>query len=82
MTRPSWILPDGMEECLPDEAWAIEDGRRRCLDLFRQSDFGLIMPPMVEYLDSLTSGVGQDCLIKSWLLRTAYQVASWASVRI
>ena len=60
MTRPSWILPDGMEECLPDEAWAIEDGRRRCLDLFRQSDFGLIMPPMVEYLDSLTSGVGQD----------------------
>lgn len=60
MTRPSWILPDGMEECLPDEAWAIEDGRRRCLDLFRQCDFGLIMPPMVEYLDSLTSGVGQD----------------------
>ena len=60
MTRPSWILPDGMEECLPDEAWAIEDGRRQCLDLFRKSDFGLIMPPMVEYLDSLTSGVGQD----------------------
>lgn len=60
MTRPSWILPDGMEECLPDEAWAIEDGRRQCLDLFRKADFGLIMPPMVEYLDGLTSGVGQD----------------------
>ena len=60
MTRPSWILPDGMEECLPGEAWAIEDARRQCLDLFRKSDFGLIMPPMVEYLDSLTSGVGQD----------------------
>ena len=49
-----------MEECLPDEAWAIEDGRRQCLDLFRSSHFGLIMPPMVEYLDALTSGVGQD----------------------
>jgi len=49
-----------MEECLPDEAWAIEDGRRQCLDLFRKADFGLIMPPMVEYLDGLTSGVGQD----------------------
>ena len=60
MTRPSWILPDGMEECLPTEAWAIEDGRRQCLDLFRKSGFGLIMPPMVEYLDGLTSGVGQD----------------------
>jgi len=60
VTRPSWILPDGMEECLPDEAWAIEDGRRQCLDLFRKADFGLIMPPMVEYLDGLTSGVGQD----------------------
>jgi ATP phosphoribosyltransferase regulatory subunit len=60
VTRPSWILPDGLEECLPDEAWAIEDGRRACLDLFRQASFGLIMPPMLEYLDSLTSGVGQD----------------------
>jgi ATP phosphoribosyltransferase regulatory subunit len=30
------------------------------LDLFREAHFGLIMPPMVEYLDSLTSGVGQD----------------------
>jgi ATP phosphoribosyltransferase regulatory subunit len=60
VTRPSWILPDGLEECLPDEAWAIEDGRRACLDLFRHARFGLIMPPMLEYLDSLTSGVGQD----------------------
>ena len=62
MTRPNWILPDGIEECLPEEAWAIEDGRRLCLDLFRDSRFGLIIPPMVEYLDSLTSGVGQDLM--------------------
>ena len=70
-----------MEECLPDEA----GDRRRFVvvaDLFRQSDFGLIMPPMVEYLDSPTSGVGQDLLIKLWLLRTVYQVASWASGQI
>jgi len=60
VTRPSWILPDGLEECLPEEAWAIEAGRRACLDLFRDHEFGLIMPPMLEYLDSLTSGVGQD----------------------
>jgi ATP phosphoribosyltransferase regulatory subunit len=53
-------LPDGLEECLPEEAWAIEAGRRACLDLFRDHAFGLIMPPMLEYLDSLTSGVGQD----------------------
>tara|TARA_Y200000002_G_scaffold271748_1_gene226281 strand:- start:1596 stop:2534 length:939 start_codon:yes stop_codon:yes gene_type:complete len=62
VTRPNWILPDGIEECLPEEAWAIEDGRRLCLDLFRDSRFGLIIPPMVEYLDSLTSGVGQDLM--------------------
>ena len=49
MTRPSWILPDGMEECLPDEAWAIETVVVS-VDLFRSSHFGLIMPPMVEYL--------------------------------
>ena len=70
MTRPSWILPDGMEECLPDEAWAIEDGRRRCLDLFRSSHFGLIMPPMVEYLDALTSGVGQDLADQIMVIKT------------
>lgn len=60
MTRPSWILPDGMEECLPAEAWAIEDARRHALDLYRRQGFGLIMPPMVEYLESLTIGVGHD----------------------
>lgn len=60
MHKPSWILPDGLEECLPDEAWAIEDGRRACLDVFRARGFGLIMPPMLEYLESLTSGVGSD----------------------
>jgi len=53
-------LPDGLEECLPDEAWAIEDGRRLCLDLYRRKNFGLIMPPMLEYFDSLTSGAGHD----------------------
>ena len=60
MSRPSWILPDGLEEYLPDEAWAVEQGRRECLDLFRARQYGLIMPPMLEYLDSITSGVGAD----------------------
>lgn len=54
------MLPDGLEECLPAEAWAIEDGRRQCLDLFRSHGYGLIMPPILEYLDCLTSGVGAD----------------------
>ena len=55
-----WLLPAGIDELLPDAAWATEDLRRRVLDLFRSWGYGLVVPPMVEYVESLLIHPGDD----------------------
>lgn len=55
-----WMLPDGIEEVLPEEAEHIEALRRRVLDLFQRWGYDLIIPSMVEFTDSLLIGLGQD----------------------
>lgn len=54
------MLPDGMEESLPAAAWRAEALRRRLLDHYRAARYELILPPFVEHLDSLLTGVGAD----------------------
>jgi ATP phosphoribosyltransferase regulatory subunit len=60
MSRNRWILPDGVEEILPDQAWHIENLRRQLLDTYREAGYQLIIPPLVEFTDSLLTGVGAD----------------------
>lgn len=55
-----WMLPDGIEEILPEEAHHIEALRRRVLDLFQRWGYDLIIPSMAEFTDSLLIGLGQD----------------------
>lgn len=55
-----WMLPDGMEEALPAQAWRVEALRRRLLDHYRAARYELILPPFVEHLDSLLTGAGAD----------------------
>lgn len=55
-----WLLPEGIEEVLPLEAQQLETLRRRLLDLFRTWGYELVMPPLVEYLESLLTGTGND----------------------
>lgn len=55
-----WMLPDGIEEILPPEAEHIEHLRRRLLDLFGRWGYELVMPPMMEFTDSLVVGLGKD----------------------
>ncbi|HSG89012.1 MAG TPA: ATP phosphoribosyltransferase regulatory subunit [Pseudomonadales bacterium] len=55
-----WLLPDGVEEILPPRAQRIEALRRRLLDEFDLWGYELVMPPLLEYLDSLLVGVGSD----------------------
>lgn len=55
-----WLLPDGVEEILPPRARRIEALRRRLLDEFDLWGYELVMPPLLEYLDSLLVGVGSD----------------------
>lgn len=55
-----WLLPEGVEELLPDSAWRLEMLRRRVLDLFRGWGYDLVAPPLFEYLEPLLTGVGED----------------------
>ena len=55
-----WQLPDGIEEVLPAQAATVEQLRRRLLDLFCSWGYELVIPPLVEFTDSLLSGLGQD----------------------
>ncbi len=55
-----WLLPDGIEEVLPEKARRLERLRRSILDLFDAWGYELVMPPLAEFLDSLLTGVGED----------------------
>ena len=57
--RERWLLPNGIEEILPDEARRLESLRRRLLDRFATWGYELVMPPLIEYLESLLTGRGR-----------------------
>ncbi len=54
----TWLLPDGITESLPEDALKHEALRRQLLDLYATWGYRLVMPPMVEYLESLRAGMG------------------------
>jgi len=58
--RDKWLLPEGIEEVLPPDARQLENARREILDLYARWGYQLIMPPFIEYLDSLLTGSGND----------------------
>lgn len=58
--RDRWLLPEGIEETLPGDARRLEALRREVLDLFERWGYELVMPPMIEYLDALLTGVGRE----------------------
>lgn len=57
---PNWLLPENIADVLPSEARKIEELRRALLDNFRHYGYEMVMPPMLEYLESLLTGAGQD----------------------
>jgi len=63
-----WVLPDHIQDALPAEADKIERLRRRLLDAFRSHGYQLVVPPLLEYLDSLTTGAGQDLKLRTFKL--------------
>ncbi len=58
--KDRWLLPEGIEEMLPEQAQLLEVLRRRLLDFYNSWGYDLVMPPMIEYLDSLLVGTGND----------------------
>ncbi len=63
-----WGLPDFIQDVLPDEAARLEELRRRLLDAFRARGYRLVIPPLIEYLDALTTGAGQDLRLRTYQL--------------
>ncbi|HAF53748.1 MAG TPA: ATP phosphoribosyltransferase regulatory subunit [Thauera sp.] len=63
-----WVLPDHIQDALPSDAHQIEALRRRLLDAFRVRGYQLVIPPLLEYLDSLTTGAGQDLKLRTYKL--------------
>jgi ATP phosphoribosyltransferase regulatory subunit len=60
MADQKWRMPAGMDEWLPPEAWQLEQIRRRVLDVFHGWGYEYIEPPVVEYLDTLLVGAGDE----------------------
>jgi ATP phosphoribosyltransferase regulatory subunit len=56
----NWLLPEYIEDVLPAEAARIENLRRKLLDLFKVHGYQYVIPPMLEYMESLITGVGHD----------------------
>ena len=63
-----WVLPDHIQDALPSDAHRLESLRRRLLDAFRLRGYQLVMPPLLEYLDSLTTGAGKDLELRTFTL--------------
>lgn len=64
----NWLLPEHIADALPAEAARIEKLRRDFLDHFRLRGFEYVMPPMLEYLESLLTGAGQDLNLRTFKL--------------
>jgi ATP phosphoribosyltransferase regulatory subunit len=64
----AWLLPEHIADVLPAQARRIEELRRTLLDLARGYGFELVMPPLLEYLESLLSGTGRELDLQTFKL--------------
>ena len=65
---PNWLLPEYIADVLPSEARKIEELRRQMLDNFRLYGYELVMPPLLEYVESLMTGAGADTDLRTFKL--------------
>ncbi|MBI5439211.1 MAG: ATP phosphoribosyltransferase regulatory subunit [Nitrosomonadales bacterium] len=65
---PNWLLPEYIQDMLPDEAWRVEQMRARFLDLLRKSGYQLVAPPLLEYAESLLIGGSRDMDLRTFKL--------------
>lgn len=64
----TWLLPEYIEDVLPAQARRMEQVRRRVLDEFATYGYELVMPPLLEYVDSLLTGTGHDLDLQTFKL--------------
>ena len=64
----NWLLPEYIQDMLPDEAWRIEAMRRNVLEMMRRSGYQLVSPPLLEYAQSLLINDSEDMDLRSFKL--------------
>lgn len=64
----AWLLPEHLADVLPDEARRVEWLRRRLVDQATFSGFELVMPPLLEHLESLLTGTGRELDLRTFKL--------------
>ena len=68
MIENRWLLPEGVDELLPADAASLESLRRKITDLYGSWGYELIMPPFIEYLESLLTGTGHESDLQTFKL--------------
>ncbi len=63
-----WLLPDGVQETLPPDAAAVESLRHEILQVFERWGYDLVMPAMIEYMDSLLTGTAHSLDTRTFAL--------------
>src|SRR5262249_59150856 len=64
----NWLLPENLEDILPPLAQRIDAMRAKLLGLFRVHGYELVIPPMLEYMESLLTGTGHDLDLRTFKL--------------
>ena len=65
---PNWLLPEYIQDMLPEEAWRIEGMRASVLELLRRSGYQLVAPPLLEYAEALLINDSHDMDLRSFKL--------------
>lgn len=64
----NWLLPEYINDMLPDEAWRVERIRADVLALLRKSGYQLVAPPLLEYAESLLIAGSADMDLRTFKL--------------
>jgi ATP phosphoribosyltransferase regulatory subunit len=68
MTNRRWLLPEAIEDVLPRDAARVEALRRSLLDEFAGNGYEFVIPPLLEYVESLLTGSGHDLDLRTFKL--------------
>lgn len=66
--KESWLLPEGIDELMPEEAAQLERMHRQLVDRMQSWGYQLVVPPLVEYLDSLLTGTAKTLDLQTFKL--------------
>lgn len=68
MDNERWLLPEGISELLPSQAARFEALQRKLLDMYQSWGYERVIPPLIEYLESLLTGTGNDLDLQTFKL--------------